>query len=115
MNTLLRALTGAAVVAAWTALPAVGQESKPTLAYMELERTPEEQPGPLAWLFPTKEVTLRQIVDRISDVAKSDTYQGLVIRLKDADLNLTQVEELGAAIREARSAGKKVQLYGDAY
>ena len=48
-------------------------------------------------------------------VADDDDFAGLVIRLKDAALGPTHVEELGAALKRVRYADKKVHVFSDAY
>lgn len=94
--------------------PALGDE-KAKVGMVELEGTPAEQPSPLAWLFGDEHPTLRRIVDGLHAAAERDDLKGVVIRLKDAELNRTQIEEIGSAMQRLRSAGKKVHVLAEAY
>lgn len=51
----------------------------------------------------------------LKDAAKDGDLAAVVIRLKDAQLQNSQVEELGAAIKSLRAGGKKVCVYAEAY
>lgn len=72
----------------------------------------EREPG-LAFLFGGDRATLRAVVEAIEGVAKDDAVRGLVIRLDNATLTPTQVEEMGVAIRAVRDAGKRVHVVSD--
>lgn len=86
------------------------------VALIEIHGDLSEQPHPLAWLFGTGDhPTLRNVVDMVRDGADDDQATALVIRVRDAKLHLTQVEEIGAAIAKVRAAGKKVLLFADSY
>ncbi len=85
------------------------------LAWLELSGTPTEQPGPFAWLGLDESETLRSLVERIDEVAYHDDVPGLVVRIKDAALGVTQIQELGQAIERLREAGKKVHLFAENY
>ncbi|XVJ59908.1 MAG: signal peptide peptidase SppA [Tepidisphaera sp.] len=87
-----------------------------TVALIEIEGALHEQPSPLAWLMGNEgHVTLSDAVTAIHRVATTDKYAGLVIRLKDAEISRTHTEELGAAIKAVRAAGKKVHVFSEAY
>jgi protease IV len=87
-----------------------------TVALLEIDGALHEQPSPLAWLSGNEgHVTLSDVVGAIRKVAAGDGYAGLVIRLKDAALTTTQTQEIGAAIREARKAGKKVHVFSESF
>jgi protease-4 len=82
---------------------------------LELEGPLHEQPSPVEWLFGSEgHVTLGAAIAAIDRVAESPSYAGIVVRLKDAELNRTQTEELGAAMLKARKAGKRVTVFGEA-
>ena len=87
-------------------------ESVP-VAMVEITGSPGDGPGPLDWLFPPKDPTLQQMVDGLHEIAATRSHEGVVIRLKDAALTATQVEELGAAIGRMREAGVKVYVFGE--
>ncbi len=84
-----------------------------TVQLLTLDEAPRERPGKLDWLTgSSKRPTLREIVETIDDVAEGDAA-GLLIRIKDAELSLTQVEEIGAAIKRVRDAGKRVHVFAE--
>lgn len=102
-----------ALASAAVSSPAVAPD---TVALLEIEGSLHEQPSPLAWLMGNEgHVTLSDAVTAIHRVAASEKYAGLVIRLKDAELSRTHTEELGAAIKAVRAAGKKVHVFSEAY
>ncbi len=106
-------LCSAFVSSAPRALPAA---DPPTIALIEVEDTPVERPNPLAWLFGSgQNPTLRDIVGLVNRAAADASISGVVLRLREAPLTITQAEELGRAIAHAREAGKKVHLFADAY
>ncbi len=81
---------------------------------IEIRDTPADRPGPLDWLFGHADhPTLRTLVAAIDKAAVRDDVDTLVIRLKDAQLKATQVEELGAAVKRFRDHGKKVHVYAE--
>ena len=85
------------------------------LAWLELTGTPTEAEGPLAWLGLTEGDTLRSLVERVDEVAYDDDIAGLVIRVKDAAFNTTQIQELGRAMNRVRESGKKIHVYAENY
>lgn len=107
------AVAGAALT--FLAPAALAQQDKARVALVEIN-TVTEVPGPLDWLFPSDEhATLRTVVDTLQDAAERDDLDAVVIRLKDAQLNLSQVHEIGAAMKQLSAAGKRVVLFSDAY
>lgn len=86
------------------------------VALLELSGSPSEKPGALDWLIGSgSDPTLRELVDAIDRAGAGDEYAALVIRLKDAELKATQIEEIGAAIGRARAAGKRVHVFSESY
>lgn len=83
------------------------------IAWLELTGTPSEAEGPFAWLGLTEGDTLRSLVERIDEVAYDDSISGLVIRIKDAALGTTQIQELGRAMNRLRESGKKVHVFAE--
>ena len=97
------------------ATPALAQDaSRSTVRLMELSGSPAERAGGMAWLF-GGEATLHDLVDKLHELQDDTQMQALVIRLKDAELSPTQVEELAPAIKALRDAGKKVYVFGEAF
>lgn len=93
-------------------LPALALGQK--IGRLELEGKLHEQPGPLDWLV-GGQPTLRSVIDTLSDAATDSDISAIVIRLKDAELNRTQVEELGTAMDDLREGGKKIYLFAENY
>jgi ClpP class serine protease len=86
------------------------------IAKVELKGALAERQSELSWLFGSGgKSTLRDLVEAIRDAAKDDGVQGMVIRLKDSTMGVTQLEEIGAALKEFRATGKKVHLFSDYY
>jgi protease-4 len=88
--------------------------TNPTVRMLELSGSPGERPGGLSWLF-GGEATLHDLVDTLHDLQDDTEMKALVIRLKDAELSATQVEELAPAIKKLRDQGKKVYVFGEAF
>jgi protease-4 len=108
-------LAGASAMIAGAALPALaGSAAAPSVAVLEIEGTPAEMESGFTWLGDGGQ-TLLGLVETLDTLAVDDEFSGVVIRLKDAALGYTQVEELGAAIRRIRDAGKRVDLFAEGY
>ena len=86
-----------------------------TVRLLELTGDLHEKEGPLAWLMGSKEPSLRTVVLALQKAAEDDDTDGVVIRIKDAEISRTQTEEIGAAMDQVRKAGKKVHVYAEGY
>jgi protease-4 len=108
---------GAAAFVVAGALSALGADNQPTtVGLIEINDTPNERPAPLAEIFGGKgDETLRGLVNTLREAAANKDLAAVVVRLRDAELKSTQVEELGAAMDAVRAAGKKVHLFADGY
>lgn len=97
-------------------IPSVANAADSKVAYVTLDGPILEQPSAMASMFGGKgEITLRKLM-HIIDEAKADAdTKGLVIRIKDTDLSMTLVEELGAKLKDFRAAGKKVHIFAEGY
>lgn len=84
------------------------------LAVLELSGVPVEQDTGMSWIGEGTD-TLLGLVNTIDTLAFDDEFDGLVIRLKDAGFGITQVEELGDAIRRYQEEGKKVHVFAEGY
>lgn len=111
-GTKIKRLMCVAGLASLCAAPATAQVG---LAWLELSGTPTGQPDPFAWLSGGDTDTLRSLVERIDEVAYHDDVSALFIRLKDAALGSTQIEELGAAMLRVREAGKTIYVFSENY
>ena len=86
----------------------------PKLAYLEIEDAPADTERGASWLGKGSD-TLLGLVTTIDTLAFDEEFDGLVIRLKDAQLGVTQVEELGRALERYRDEGKRVHVYSEGY
>lgn len=125
-NSMVRALQVGSVVLnavacslAWGGSTAHAANLAPepsTVALLTIEGQPRGRAGELDWLFGSEEhPTLREIILAIEDVATDDSYDGLLLRLKDADLDAFQAEEIGEAILEVREQGKRVDVFAESF
>lgn len=107
------ALLGAAgtLGIAGACLPAV---AGPSVAILEIEGSPAEVETGFTWLGDGGQ-TLLGLVETLDTLAIDDEFSGVLIRLKDASLGYTQVEELGSAMQRVRDAGKRVDLFSEGY
>jgi protease IV len=86
------------------------------VGWLEINGALSDRPNELSWLMGSdSEPTLRDVVNAILELEAHDGYAGLIIRLKDAQLTMTDVQEIGAAIKKVRAAGKKVHLFSEYY
>jgi protease-4 len=95
------------------AAPCAGQSRK--VGMLEIEGTPLARPHDLAWLAGSTVPTLRELVAAVNWSAESDDLDTLLVRLKDAELDRAQIEELGSALRDAREAGKEIVVFAESY
>lgn len=61
------------------------------------------------------QTTLSDVLASFDKARTDPDMKGLVVRLKDADLQGATVEEIGAAIDRVRASGRKVHLYAEEY
>jgi protease-4 len=97
---------------------AAGQDTgeQVRLGLIELNGALTEAPSPFAWLSgPDATPTLREMVDGVKEAARGGSYDALVIRLKDVELEMAHAGELGAAMREVRQAGTPVYVFAETY
>jgi len=94
------------------AAPLMGQTK---IGMLEVTGSPRSRPAELSWLLGSGDPTLRELIEAIKEAGDDDTIDPIVIRLKDAELSRTQVEELGAAMATVRKAGKKIHVFAEGY
>jgi protease IV len=82
---------------------------------LEIDDAPLSAPSPFSWLGGAQQPTLLELVNAIEAVGTRSDLAGLMIRLKDAPLSMTQVQELGEAIAKVRAQGKAVHVFAEAY
>ncbi len=109
-----RGLAGAVALAAG-ALASGSALAQSSVALLEIEGSPADQPAPMVSLFGGEAPTLMDYIDALHELAQGDEHDGVVIRLKDAALGFTQVEELGSAMDAVREQGKKIIVFAESY
>jgi protease-4 len=98
-----------------TAMVAIGglaqtahaQDTRPKVAYLEIEGALPERGAPMGMLFGKPQPTVRSVIETIDTASEDERYQVLVVRLKDAELSLTHAEEIGAAIKRFDAVGER--------
>ena len=104
------------VAAAGVSLASGAAFAEADIAMIEVSGGLAEQPGPLAWLESGGSFdTLASLVGALHEVADDSDLQGVVIRLKDAQLPRVQVREIGQAIRRIQDSGKRVHVFAENY
>ena len=90
--------------------------AKARVASIEISGALAERPPELSYLFGAGETsTLSGVIETLRDAAHDDAIRGVMIRLKDAELTATQVQELAEAMKVVQAAGKKIHVFSDAY
>jgi len=107
-------LTAAGLVAPTALAEATTQADDTTLGWIEISGALADAPGPFDWLNPDAH-TFGDVLAAFEDAADDDSIDGVILRLKDAQLGMTQIEELGEAIEYVQAAGKKVHVFAEAY
>ncbi len=96
--------------------PAEKAGEKTRVGRIDLEGKLLEQLPELSFIMGgSKEHTLRGVVTAIKEAANDGDIDALMIRLKDAEIGSTQIQELAEAIKEFKASGKKVHVFSDAY
>lgn len=105
---------GVCSATACSALAGAACSASPSVAVIEIEGSPAEVEVGFTWLGDGGQ-TLLGLVETLDTLAVDDEFSGVLIRLKDAALGFTQVEELGSAIKRVRDAGKRVDVFAEGY
>ncbi len=85
-----------------------------SLAVIEIEGTPADVEAGYSWIGDGTD-SLLGIISTIDTLVYDSEFTGLVIRLKDTTLSVTQVEEIGSAIMRLREADKEVHVFAERY
>lgn len=113
-RTLIAASMTASFLASVSGAYALSAQDGAQVGLIEITGSPLARPHPLAWLTGEGEKpTLRSLIEAIGNAGGDASLSGLMVRLKDAELTQTQVEELGRAIARARAGGKKVHVFAE--
>jgi protease IV len=101
------------------ALPLAAAEEKPVVAIYDLEGTVSESGRPDASLLggldmeATRPLTLFDITRSLKKAAADPKVKAVVVDADDAELGLSQLQELRRRLQAVRAAGKDVWLYTD--
>jgi len=90
-------------------------DGRAKVSMIELDGTLADQPPGFSLFGGKKDKTLAGMIEQIRDAAKRDDVKAIVLRVKDATLTQTQIEELGPAIKDARAKGLKVFVFAENY
>lgn len=85
------------------------------VGWIELEGSYAERPSGMGWLTGQREATLLDVVRMFEDVAEREDLDAALVRLDQAALTTTQVEEIGAAMSRVREAGKRLFVFTEIY
>ncbi|MDX2018257.1 MAG: signal peptide peptidase SppA [Planctomycetota bacterium] len=91
---------------------AFGQGEAGKWAVLELDGPVLEAPEGFEWLFGAEKPLFRQMIESVRE-ARDNDLGGIVVQVKDLQLNGTQIEELGAALRYVREGGTKVHVFAE--
>jgi len=87
-----------------------------TIGWVELDGPLLEKPDPFAWLAgPDAAPTLLDVIDTFDEAAHRDDIDAVVVRLREPALTLSQIEEIGVAMKRVRDAGKQIHVFADVY
>lgn len=105
-------LTGLLACSSLTSATLAGKQ----VGYLKLEGELPEREAMAPFLFAKPDsMTFRGVIDTLEAVASDPSLDGVVIRLVEPQLSLARAEELGAAFKHIRDAGKKVHVFTEIY
>lgn len=107
------ALAGSVVSVAEGAGGAPDKQGK--IGNIEIKGVPAARHSAISLFGGKQSLTLRELVDAIESAATKDEVGAVLLRLKDAQVTMSQTEELGAAIKRVREAGKRVTVFSESY
>jgi protease-4 len=83
---------------------------------IKLHGSLRDGPVPFSWVHEADAgPSLRSVIKQLRHVAASDKHKGIVFFLDQPQLSNSQIDEISAAVRETRKAGKKVLFFAEAY
>lgn len=97
-----------------TAPPSLPSEM---VLYLKLEGTVSEVEPSASFMTPFEAPppTLRTMVDTLDRAADDRRIKGLLVRLNDVSMSLSQIQELRAAVKAFRASGKFAYIYASSY
>ncbi|MBX3380570.1 MAG: S49 family peptidase [Phycisphaeraceae bacterium] len=90
-------------------------EKSGRIGNLEIKGAPPARQSAMSLFGGKRGLTLRELVDAIDSAATKDDVACVLIRLKDAQLSMSQTEEIGAAIKRVRDKGKRVSVFSESY
>ena len=90
-------------------------KAEAAVALIEVDEDLADRPRGMALFGESRGTTMRDVVTAMETASKREGIVGIVLRLKDVELNSSRIDELGQAITAARKAGKKVHIFSDNY
>jgi protease-4 len=84
------------------------------VAMLEISGAPPAMESGLS-MFAETAPTVRWYVDTLYDASADDGLDALIVRMKDAELSTSDIEEIGQAIAWVREAGKTVYMFAENY
>lgn len=84
------------------------------VAMLEIEGAPLARAAGMA-LFGDAGLAFPDYLDALHGAADDRSLEAVIVRLKDASLQTTQIEELSQAIAAVRDAGKRVTVFAEGY
>ncbi|HEX4053560.1 MAG TPA: signal peptide peptidase SppA [Tepidisphaeraceae bacterium] len=106
----------AKIKAAHTANKEQVEPRLPEVAYFDLSDPVAEKPADFSLFAEDQQtVTLRVLIDRLEKARKDADVRGVLLRLGDGTLNLSQAMELRDELNMLRQEGKRTFVYADAY
>src|SRR5688500_1493635 len=92
------------------------KDALPHVAYIAINEPVVEKPADFSFFGDPDAPTLRSLLDRLSRAKHDKKVRAVLITLGgNADLSLSQAQELRDALQEINRAGKKTFVYADAY
>jgi len=90
---------------------------KAMVLYLEIDGAISEIPSAqgFANAFEPAPLTLRQTLNTLDNAANDERVQGLVVRMKNAQIGLTQAHELNEALDVFKASGKFAYVYASSY
>lgn len=85
--------------------------------YLNLEGPVSELAQDVNYLqpFSPPPLSLRRLIETLDAASGDSRVQELYVRLSDADLSLSQIQEFRAAVNRFKAAGKKTRIYASSY
>jgi len=91
-------------------------DDAPTVAYFDLSRPVTEKPADFNLFAEDRTgVTLRVLIDRLEKARKDKEVRGVLIRLEEGTMNLSQAMELRDELGLLRQQNKRTFVYADSY